>query len=76
MAFLDRLKADRAEKLLLLKLRSEERFVLSIFRATPFSHNQDPTRTWATENFRHDCQLQSLVGSLRGSLGRAMVLVA
>jgi hypothetical protein len=46
MAFSDRLKVERAEKLSLLKLQSEERFVLSIFRATAFSHNQDPQRTF------------------------------
>jgi hypothetical protein len=45
MAFSDRPKGKRAEKLLLLKLRSEERFVLSIFRAAAFSHNQDPFET-------------------------------
>jgi hypothetical protein len=47
MAFSDRLKPDRAEKLSLPNLRSEERFVLSIFRAAAFSHNQDPFETLA-----------------------------
>ena len=45
MAFSDRPKGKRAEKLSLLKLRSEKRFVLSIFRAAAFLHKQDPLPT-------------------------------
>jgi hypothetical protein len=45
MAFSDRLKIDRAKKLSFLKFRSDERFVLSIFNAAAFLHNQDPLRT-------------------------------
>src|SRR5262249_13859860 len=42
-------QGKRAEKLSLLKLRSEERFVLSIFRAAAFLHKQDP---WWTSTAR------------------------
>jgi hypothetical protein len=51
MAFSDRLKIDRAKKLSFLKFRSDERFVLSIFNAAAFLHNQDPDRTSARTGF-------------------------
>ena len=44
-------KIDRAQKPVMTQLRSEERFVLSIFDAFAFSRNQDPGRTFAGSRF-------------------------